>query len=206
MLIHRFADEMIHFEGRAKDEKADSATDESFNEENSLLELIWMKLVKKGLLFCKLKIPSFGVREEGMRLVFNLIAFEMHPNFNKDPVVTSYISFLNSLIATKEDVAELRKARILSNFLPNDEDVLKTFRELTSSLKPYPDIFFGTRKQVIKYFNSKKSMTAEKWISDAMHVYFRSPWTTIASISATILLIMTIIQAVFSVLAYVQRK
>ncbi|KAM3690913.1 hypothetical protein ACJW31_09G156100 [Castanea mollissima] len=67
---------------------------------------------------------------------FNLIAYEMCPDFNNDYGVTSYISFLDSLIDEVNDVKELRKAGILYNLLGSDEEVTQLFNEIGTDLVP----------------------------------------------------------------------
>ena len=60
---------------------------------------------------------------------FNLIAYEMCPDFENDYGVTSYISFLDSqsLIDEAKDVIDLRKEGILRNLLGSDEEVALVF-------------------------------------------------------------------------------
>ena len=70
---------------------------------------------------------------------FKLIAYEMCPNFDNDFGITSYISFLDSLIDEPKDVIDLRKAAILRNLLGRDEEVALVFNEIGTDLVPNPE-------------------------------------------------------------------
>ena len=51
-------------------------------------------------------------------------------DFQNDSAITSYISFLDSLIDEANDVKMLRKAGILYNCLGSDEEVARVFNEI----------------------------------------------------------------------------
>ena len=70
---------------------------------------------------------------------FKLIAYEMCPDFDNDFGITSYISFLDSLIDEPKDVIDLRKAAILRNLLGRDEEVALVFNEIGTDLVPNPE-------------------------------------------------------------------
>ncbi|GMY19170.1 upf0481 protein, partial [Fagus crenata] len=65
----------------------------------------------------------------------------MCPDFENNYGVTSYISFLDSLIDEANDVIELRKARILGNLLGSDQEVAQLFNEIGRDLVPNPEIY-----------------------------------------------------------------
>ncbi|KAM3738687.1 hypothetical protein ACB098_09G149400 [Castanea mollissima] len=129
-----------------------------------------------------LQLPRITVDQSTGLKFFNLIAYEMCPDFENDFGITSYISFLDSLIDEPKDVIDLRKAGTLRNLLGSNEEVALVFNEIGTDLVPNPDIYKKVRLQIQEYFD-KKSMT---WIPQA----------------AFFVIGLTVVQTVYSVLAY----
>ena len=145
-----------------------------------------------------LSMPKITVDDSTGPKFFNLIAYEMCPDFENDFGITSYISFLDSLIDEPKDVIDLRKAGILRNLLGSDEEVALVFNEIGTDLVPNPVIYRKVRVQIQNYFEMK-SMT---WISQVIHTHFDSPWTMITFLAAFFALGLSVIQTVYSILAY----
>uniref|UniRef100_A0A7N2R7J2 Uncharacterized protein n=1 Tax=Quercus lobata TaxID=97700 RepID=A0A7N2R7J2_QUELO len=143
-------------------------------------------------------LPPITVGDSTGPKFFNLIAFEMCPDFDNDFGITSYISFLDSLIDEPKDVIDLRKAGILRNLLGSDEEVALVFNEIGTDLVPNPVIYSDVRVQIQNYIEMK-SMT---WISQVIHTHFDSPWTIITFLAAFFALGLSVIQTVYSILAY----
>ena len=95
----------------------------------------------------------------------------MCPNFNNDYGVTSYISFLDSLIDEANDVKEIRKAGIIYNLLGSDDEVTQLFNEIGTDLVPNNKIYSDVRSRIQKYYKNK----VKNWISQAIHDHFSSP-------------------------------
>ena len=140
---------------RSKPQQAQSAKEESHDEEkpqaqaqapfetggihlkrgnNSYLSNI--SFTKQFLFRGQLHLPPIVVDDSTRPKFLNLIAYEMCLDFKNDFGVTSYISFLDSLIDEANDVKMLRKARILRNVLGSDEEVAKLFNEIGTDLVP----------------------------------------------------------------------
>ncbi|KAK7818984.1 upf0481 protein [Quercus suber] len=116
----------------------------------------------------------------------------MCPDFENDYGVTSYISFLDSLIDEAKDVIDLRKEGILRNLLGSDEEVALVFNEIGTDLVPNPEIYRDVRSKIQKY-HEKKRMT---YINEVIHKHFSSPWTVVAFTAALFALILSIAQTV----------
>ena len=147
-----------------------------------------------------LSLPPILVDDSTGPKFFNLIAYEMCPDFENDYGVTSYISFLDSLIDEAKDVIDLRKEGILRNLLGSDEEVALVFNEIGTDLVPNPEIYRDVRSKIQKY-HEKKRMT---YINEVIHNHFSSPWTVVAFTAALFALILSIAQTVYSILAYYQ--
>ncbi|XP_030924534.1 UPF0481 protein At3g47200-like [Quercus lobata] len=143
----------------------------------------------------QLHLPPIVVDDSTRPKFLNLIAYEMCLDFKNDFGVTSYISFLDSLIDEANDVKMLRKARILRNVLGSDEEVAKLFNEIGNDLVPNIEIYQDVRSKIQKHYESKW-MT---WIAQVFHDHFSSPWTFIAFIGALLALALTITQTWYAV-------
>ncbi|KAM4079975.1 hypothetical protein ACJW30_09G157000 [Castanea mollissima] len=160
---------------------------------NSYLSSI--SFTKQFLFRGQLHLPPIVVDDSTRPKFLNLIAYEMCLDFENDFGVTSYISFLDSLIDEANDVKTLRKAQILHNFLGSDEEVAKFFNEIGTDLVPNIEIYSEVRSHIQKHYRNKW-MT---WIAQAFHNHFSSPWTIMAFIGALLALALTIIQAWYAV-------
>nr|POF17248.1 hypothetical protein CFP56_18364 [Quercus suber] len=79
-------------------------------------------------------LPPIIVDDSTRPKFLNLITYEMCLDFKIDFGITSYISFLDSLIDKANDVKMLRKAGILHNCLGSDEEVAQVFNEIGTDL------------------------------------------------------------------------
>ena len=166
------------------------------NKSRSLREIKF----NKKCYFCEgiLWLPKITVDDSTGPKFFNLIAYEMCPDFANDFGVTSYISFLDSLIDEQKDVIDLRNAGILRNLLGSDQEVADVFNEIGTDLVPNLDIYRDVRVQIQKYYKMQKKIK----ISPVIHTHFSSPWTFIAFFAASSALGLSVVQTVYSILAY----
>ncbi|KAK7844541.1 upf0481 protein [Quercus suber] len=123
-----------------------------------------------------LSLPPILVDDSTGPKFFNLIAYEMCPDFEND------------------------YGGILRNLLGSDEEVALVFNEIGTDLVPNPEIYRDVRSKIQKY-HEKKRMT---YINEVIHNHFSSPWTVVAFIAALFALILSIAQTVYSILAYYQ--
>ena len=75
-------------------------------------------------------LPPITVDDSTRPVFLNLIAYEMCLDFQNDFAITSYVSFLDSLIDEPSDVKLLRNAGILYNYLGSDDEVAQVFNEI----------------------------------------------------------------------------
>ncbi|XP_021830080.1 UPF0481 protein At3g47200-like [Prunus avium] len=142
-----------------------------------------------------LYIPKIKVDDSMGPKFMNLIAYEMCPDFQNDFGVTSYISFLDSLIDHPDDVKHLRKKHILRNLLGSDEEVAKLFNEIGTDLVPNNAIYSKVKRDIEKHYMTKW----KKWVAQFFHEHFSSPWTILAFIGALLGLWMTAVQTWYTV-------
>ena len=149
-----------------------------------------------------LSLPPIIVDDSTGPKFFNLIAYEMCPDFENDYGVSSYISFLDSLIDESRDVIDLRNAGILRNFLGSDKEVARVFNEIGIDLVPNPDIYKYVKCQIQQYYDKGRML----WITQVIHDHFSSPWTVVAFIAGLFVLILSVLQTVYSMLGYYHPK
>ena len=128
----------------------------------------------------------------------NLIAYEMCLDFNNDFGITSYISFLDSLIDEVNDVKDMRKAQVLHNFLGRDQEVVDLFNEIGTDLVPSIEAYKDVKFKIQSYYDNN-SMT---WMAQFFHDHFRlfsSPWTIIAFLGVLLGIALTAAQTAYAV-------
>ena len=140
-------------------------------------------------------LPPIKVDDSTRPMFLNLIAYEMCLDFKNDFGVTSYISFLDSLIDEANDVKMLRKAEVLYNFLGSDEEVAKLFNEIGTDLVPNFEIYNSVRSQIQEHYKNKWTT----WMAEFYQNHFSSPWTIFAFCGVLVGVGLTAIQTWFAV-------
>ncbi|KAL6272734.1 hypothetical protein ACE6H2_023426 [Prunus campanulata] len=142
-----------------------------------------------------LYLPKIKVDDSMGPKFMNLIAYEMCPDFQNDFGVTSYISFLDSLIDHPDDVKHLRKKHILRNLLGSDEEVAQLFNEIGTDLVPNNAIYRHVKRNIENHYNT----IWKKWVAQFFHEHFSSPWTILAFTGALLGLWMTAVSTWYTV-------
>ena len=140
-------------------------------------------------------LPPISVDDSTKPKFLNLIAYEMCLDFKNDFGITSYISFLDSLIDESNDVKMLRKAGILYNCLGSDDEVAQVFNEIGKDLVPNIKIYSDVKSQIQDLYRKQ----CRTWIAQFFHDHFSSPWTFLAFVGAFLALILAIIQTNYAV-------
>ncbi|XP_059428806.1 UPF0481 protein At3g47200-like [Corylus avellana] len=140
-------------------------------------------------------LPPITVDDSTAPKFMNLIAYEMCLDFENDFGVSSYISFLDSLIDEANDVKYLRKARVLHNFLGSDQEVAELFNAIGTDLVPNAEAYKDVKIQIQAYYESKWLT----WMAQFRQDHFSNPWTIIAFLGVLLVLALTSVQAWFAV-------
>ncbi|XP_062024413.1 UPF0481 protein At3g47200-like [Rosa rugosa] len=146
-------------------------------------------------------IPQIAIGESTESLFRNLIAFEQcYPGHSH--MVTSYVVFMDQLIASSKDMDFLSEKRIIANWRGSD-DSFQFFNKLHegTSLKKFH--YHGICAKVNEYY------AKDKWLNTIMREfstveklkrdYLSNPWKVISVIAASILLSLTVVQTVYTV-------
>lgn len=148
-----------------------------------------------------MKIPALTIDDDTESLFRNISVYEQFFPFDAYAPFINYLKFMDCLINTAKDVELLCKNKILHNCLGDDEVVANMFNRLGDSVSLplynfYGDIFHNVNDYCDRHWN--------RWIANLRHNYFNTPWTIISVFAALFLLILTLTQTLFSVLAYFQ--
>ncbi|CAA0830675.1 Plant protein of unknown function (DUF247 [Striga hermonthica] len=146
-----------------------------------------------------LSIPKLYVADETESILKNLIVYEQFFTGDSPKYVKDYTFFLQCLVNQPKDVEILRQHGILGNLLGEDKMVCPLFGSLgrDTLTSPY-DFYAGVCKEVNGYCNRR----GNRWMAVLRRDYFNNPWSFIKFCAASLLLLLTVIQTLFTVLGY----
>ncbi|KQK07793.1 UPF0481 protein At3g47200 [Brachypodium distachyon] len=155
-----------------------------------------------------LEMPRVVLDDEAPYRFHNMMVFEaMHAGTENH--VTAYALFVKDLIDSADDVRLLVRKKILKHDLAdNDDGVVRIFNGLTRDVTKHgKSLLCGVRDDVETHYGSNRvRVFGYKSIAYFKKDYLRSPWTLLALITAVVLLVATIVQAVYAVLGYDPNK
>ncbi|KAK9183295.1 hypothetical protein WN944_026446 [Citrus x changshan-huyou] len=146
-----------------------------------------------------LKIPTLTIDDDTESFFRNISIYEQFFPIDVLAPFINYLKFMDCLINTAKDVELLCENKILHNCLGDDEVVANMLNRLGDSVALPLYNFYG---DIFQYVNEHCDRHWNRWIANLRHNYFNTPWTIISVFAALFLLILTLIQTLFSVLAY----
>ncbi|XP_034922102.2 UPF0481 protein At3g47200-like [Populus alba] len=150
-----------------------------------------------------IEIPCLKIYDTTESLFRNLVAYEQCSQC-KHLYVTDYITLMDCLISSQEDVQILRHSGIIENGLGDDGMVCSLFNNLGTNVILSHRRYFCYHKVfdgVTKHCNRKRNV----WMAKLKHDYFNSPWALLSFLAAVALLLFTLVQTVFTVMSYFQK-
>ncbi|GAB4855449.1 hypothetical protein Ancab_024067 [Ancistrocladus abbreviatus] len=119
-----------------------------------------------------------------------------------DSYIIDYIALLAFLINTPEDVEILVQKGIIKNWLANNEDVSSLFNSMFRQMKLADSNFYYSTlcPKLNEHYNTPRHRNC----AILKQKYFNHPWAVLSVITATALLLLTIIQATSGVISNVQ--
>ncbi|XP_034930794.1 UPF0481 protein At3g47200-like [Populus alba] len=149
-----------------------------------------------------LEIPPLFLEDDTEKLFRNLHAFEQCQC--RGGYVSDYIAIIKDLVRGTNDVEILAKKGIIHNWLCDNDAVMRILLLLhnlaTENLVDSYDFYFS---DVVEHLEKYYKRRRHKWKAALKHKYFDNPWTIISVIAAGILLLLTVIQAVCSIIQVV---
>ncbi|KAJ4794997.1 hypothetical protein LUZ62_046243 [Rhynchospora pubera] len=149
-----------------------------------------------------LSLPVIIVDDATEYVFLNLMAFErLHVGAGND--VTSYVFFMDNIIDSAKDVNLLTSKGIIQNAVGSDKAVAKLFNTLAKDVVLEPDSNLDKVQRMVNVYCQKRW---NMWRANLLHTYFRSPWALLSLAAAIFLLVMTVMQTVYTVLPYYENK
>ncbi|CAL9028827.1 unnamed protein product, partial [Prunus brigantina] len=138
-------------------------------------------------------IPPLGIDESTEPLFRNLIAFEQcyHDCLHK---ITSYAVLMDNLIDSREDIDFLCEKGILANWL-NPDDAAQFFNKLYDDTTVMGYYYSGLSDDVNNYYKTNW----HKFMETLRRDYFSTPWRIISFVAAFILLVLTLVQTLYTI-------
>lgn len=149
-----------------------------------------------------IEVPCVPIDESTESLFKNLVALEQtDPRFGND--ISAYVTFMSQIIATPDDAMMLVQKGIIVHMLDSDEEVADLFARVT---KQVSFRFYGKYylKSVCQRLEAHYQSRLNRWIAWLWLNHFKNPWLALAAIAAIVVLICTIVQTIYTVLAYVK--
>lgn len=144
-----------------------------------------------------LEMSPLVIDDRTSTLLHNLLAFEQyHPEAGD--YVTSYCTFIGCLIDSAADVLLLRKAKILTNHIGSDEQLARLINSLPKNLGEKKFRLSKLFRDINQHYDSKWPKYKAKFMRD----YCGSPWAMISVVAATVLLLLTAGQTLYTVLSF----
>ncbi|KAF7846962.1 hypothetical protein BT93_L3531 [Corymbia citriodora subsp. variegata] len=144
-----------------------------------------------------LEIPKLIIYFGADVLFRNLIGFEKC-NFYEN-YINDYIIFIGLLVHSQEDVEMLVEEGIIRISTWDSKEVFGLIKSLVKGARFVQDDFYfsGLCAELNEYYR----IPWHRWKAMLKRDYFNSPWSVISVIAAVVLLLLTLVQTVFSVIS-----
>ncbi|XP_028787310.1 UPF0481 protein At3g47200-like [Neltuma alba] len=135
----------------------------------------------------RLQIPELKIEDSTECVLRNLIAFEQchYPN---QPYICNYVSFIDSLIHTKDDVELLVEKEVIVHELGSDKEVATLVNSLCKHVVTDKTCYGGLIDDLNKHYQRQWNRT----MAALRLVYFRDAWRASSTLVATAVLVFTV--------------
>ncbi|KAK4270559.1 hypothetical protein QN277_023581 [Acacia crassicarpa] len=142
---------------------------------------------KSSCLKARLQIPQLKVEDTTECVLRNLIAFEQC-HYPDQPYICNYVSFIDSLIHTKDDVELLVEKEVIVHELGSDKEVATLVNGLCKHVVTDKTCYRGIIDDLNQHYQSQWNRT----MAALRLVYFRDAWRASSTLVATAVLVFTI--------------
>lgn len=147
-----------------------------------------------------IEMPRITLDDFMSSFLINCVAYEQcHGACSKH--MTTYATLLDCLINTAKDVQFLSDRGIIENYYGTDAEIARFINNLGKDVSFDIDSCYLAKlfNEVNEHYNSNWHVT---WAS-FKYTYFNTPWSFISALAAFILLVLTILQTLYTILSYV---
>ncbi|KAL5798938.1 hypothetical protein ACOSQ2_003758 [Xanthoceras sorbifolium] len=143
----------------------------------------------------EVRIPCLKIFDSTEILFRNLMIFEVF-HYPDQTHTCNYAILMDYLIDTSKDVDLLIEKGIIANYVGDNEAIAKMFNKLCLDIMPGPSCYYGIAVKMKEHHDYPWNHMKATLI----RVYFSNLWTGTATIAATFLVILTLIQTVCSIM------
>ncbi|CAJ2666409.1 unnamed protein product [Trifolium pratense] len=150
-----------------------------------------------------LKMPRFEVHDKTELYMRNILAFEeCHFSYQDSAFISQYLIMLDFLINTEKDVSILVDKKIIVNWMSDVNAVATMVNTLCKNVTmPRFNLKYLSLCQKLNGFYENPR---NKYKAIFIHEYFDTPWKIASTITAVLLVLFTLIQAVCSIWSLVK--
>ncbi|KAF3447147.1 hypothetical protein FNV43_RR12327 [Rhamnella rubrinervis] len=144
-----------------------------------------------------LEIPKLTIYGDTEMTIRNLVAFEechYHETY-----LNEYVVIMDCLVNTSKDVELLVNYGIVENWLGDNSDASTMINKLRDGVLTKTDCFHFAN--IFKDLNAYYNTSWHKWKTNLKQNYFNTPWAIVSVIAAVLGIVLTIIQAVCSIIS-----
>lgn len=149
-----------------------------------------------------IEMPTVALDDFMSSFLLNCVAYEQcHGSCSKH--ITTYATLLDCLINSAKDVEFLSDRCIIENYFGTDTEVARFINNLGKDVSLDIDRCYLSHlfNEVNQYYNSTWHIN---WAS-FKYTYFSTPWSFISALAAFVLLVLTILQTLYTILGYVRQ-
>ncbi|XP_027116852.1 UPF0481 protein At3g47200-like isoform X2 [Coffea arabica] len=147
-----------------------------------------------------LRIPTLAIEERTESFLRNLVAYEQYCGDDQINLVTDYVTFLGCLIKSEKDVTKLSHHGIIDNFVGESEVISEMFNKMIVCIVgPSRNFHYA---EIFSRLNIHCDRRMNRWWAKLRRNYCNSPWGIISIIAASLLLLLTLLQTIFSILSW----
>ncbi|KAL0344764.1 UNVERIFIED_CONTAM: hypothetical protein Sradi_4307700 [Sesamum radiatum] len=148
-----------------------------------------------------IEMPTITVDDFMSSFLLNCVAYEQcHRDCSKH--MTTYATLLDCLINTAKDVEYLCDKNIIENYFGTDAEVARFINNMGKDVSFDIDMCY-----LSELFNEVNHYYRNHWHvhwASFKYTYFNTPWSFISALAAFVLLVLTVAQTLFTVIAYVR--
>ncbi|KAF5198697.1 hypothetical protein FRX31_011716 [Thalictrum thalictroides] len=146
----------------------------------------------------KLIVPTIIVDDATETALLNLIAFErVHVGAGNE--VTSFVSFMDDLIDSAQDVSLLHSSMIIHINIGSEKAVADLFNGLSRDMTPDPA---NSVQMVYDQLDNYCKRKRNQWRANLAHTYFKNPWAFLSLFAAIFLILLTTTQTFYAIVSY----
>ncbi|XP_074317910.1 UPF0481 protein At3g47200 [Silene latifolia] len=150
-----------------------------------------------------IEMPTVTFDDFMTSLIANFVAFEQcHKNCST--YFTTYTTFVDSLVNTAKDVEHLCDHNIIENYFGTEAEIATFVNNLGKEVA-----FDIDQCYLAKLFDDVNTYYQNSWHvhwASFKYTYFNTPWSFISALAAAFLLVLTVMQAVYAILPYYEKK